>query len=77
MADDSDIHRISLKNIHQEDGAHELATSPDMKPYLKAVIQGTRSIAGTGSDPPVTPRKDVRLAGGIGAKMGPCRLRES
>jgi hypothetical protein len=34
MADDSGIHRISLKNIHQEDSAHELATSPDMEPYL-------------------------------------------
>jgi hypothetical protein len=42
MADDNDIHRIPIKYIHQEDGAHELATSPDMKPYLefiKAVIQ--------------------------------------
>ena len=41
MADD-DIERIPIKNLHQEDGAHELATSPDMKPYLnfiKAVIQ--------------------------------------
>ena len=42
MADDNDIHRIPIKDIHQEDGAHELATSPDMKPYLefiKVVIQ--------------------------------------
>ena len=31
MADDNDIHRIPIKDIHQEDGAHELATSPDMK----------------------------------------------
>jgi hypothetical protein len=42
MADDNDIHQIPIKNIVSEDGAHELATSPDMKPYLefiKAVIQ--------------------------------------
>jgi hypothetical protein len=42
MADDNDIHQIPIKNIISEDGAHELATSPDMKPYLefiKAVIQ--------------------------------------
>ena len=41
MAED-DIKRIPIKELRQEDGAHELATSPDMKPYLsfaKAVIQ--------------------------------------
>jgi hypothetical protein len=41
MADDN-IERIPIKNIRQEPGAHELATSPDMKPYLefiKAVMQ--------------------------------------
>ena len=42
MADDNDIHQIPIKNIISEDGADELASSPDMKPYLeiiKAVIQ--------------------------------------
>ena len=42
MADDDEIHQIPIKNLISEDGAHELATSPDMKPYLefiKAVIQ--------------------------------------
>jgi hypothetical protein len=41
MADD-DIKRIPIKDIRQEEGAHELASSPDMKPYLefiKAVMQ--------------------------------------
>src|SRR5580765_4269135 len=41
MADD-EIHRIPINQLRQEDGAHELATSPDMEPYLeyiKAVIQ--------------------------------------
>ena len=41
MADDN-IKRIPTNQLRQEDGAHELATSPDMKPYLnfaKAVIQ--------------------------------------
>ena len=42
MADDSPIERIPINQLRSEDGAHELATSPDMKPYLdfiKAVIQ--------------------------------------
>ena len=42
MADDDEIHQIPIKNLISEDGAHELAKSPDMKPYLefiKAVIQ--------------------------------------
>ena len=41
MADDN-IERIPIKNLISEDGARELATSPDMKPYLgfiKAVMQ--------------------------------------
>jgi len=42
MADDRPIEPISINQLRQESGAHELATSPDMKPYLdfvKAVIQ--------------------------------------
>jgi hypothetical protein len=32
-----------MKDLHQEEGAHELATSPDMEPYLQfamALMQG-------------------------------------
>ena len=32
---DDDIKRIPIKDLHQEDGAHELASSPDMKPYVE------------------------------------------
>lgn len=42
MPEDDPIKRIPIKDLHQEDGAHELASSPDMKPYLefiKAVMQ--------------------------------------
>jgi hypothetical protein len=43
MGDDDDsIKRIPIKDLHQEEGAHELASSPDMEPYLefiKAVMQ--------------------------------------
>ena len=42
MANDNPIEGIPTKDLRQEDGAHELATSPDMKPYLefiKAVMQ--------------------------------------
>ena len=40
MADEN-IERIPINQLREETGAHELATSPDMKPYLefiKAVI---------------------------------------
>jgi hypothetical protein len=43
MADENPIKRIPINELRQEDGAHELATSPDMKPYLDfamAVMQG-------------------------------------
>jgi hypothetical protein len=43
MPEDDSIKRIPIKDLHQEDGAHELAASPDMKPYLeliKAMMQG-------------------------------------
>jgi hypothetical protein len=33
MADDN-IERIPIRNLHQEDGADDLASSPDMEPYL-------------------------------------------
>jgi hypothetical protein len=42
MPDDDNIERIPISQLHQEVGAHELATSPDMEPYLdfiKAVMQ--------------------------------------
>lgn len=42
MPDDNPIERIPINDLRQEDGAHELATSPDMRPYLqlaKAVMQ--------------------------------------
>ncbi len=42
MADD-EIERFTINQLHQEDGAHELATSPDMEPYFNfamVLIQG-------------------------------------
>src|ERR1035441_398278 len=42
MAEDDPIKRIPIKDVRQESGAHELAISPDMQPYLefiKAVVQ--------------------------------------
>jgi hypothetical protein len=35
MADDN-IHKIPIKNLISEPGAHELASSPEMKPYIPA-----------------------------------------
>jgi hypothetical protein len=40
---DDNIKWMPIKDLHQEEGAHELASSPDMEPYLdfiKAVMQG-------------------------------------
>jgi hypothetical protein len=34
------IQRVPIKNIVSEDGAHELATSPDMQPYLRLIKAG-------------------------------------
>ena len=31
---------IPIKNLRQEDGASELATSPDMQPYLRLIKAG-------------------------------------
>ena len=35
MADDNPIKRIPIRALKSEDGAHELATSPDMAPYIQ------------------------------------------
>jgi hypothetical protein len=40
---DGDIKYLPIKDLHQEPGANELATSPNMEPYLdfaSALIQG-------------------------------------
>jgi hypothetical protein len=39
MADDQ-IKRIPIKDLISEEGAHELATSPDMEPYLRLMMAG-------------------------------------
>src|SRR5664279_5258951 len=35
MADGDNIKRIPIKELRQEEGAHELGSSPDMEPYLR------------------------------------------
>jgi hypothetical protein len=37
MSDD-DIRQLPTKDLISEEGAHELATSPEMKPYLDLII---------------------------------------
>jgi len=42
MAEHDSTKRIPINKLRQEEGAHELASSPDMKPYLNfamAVMQ--------------------------------------
>jgi len=77
MADE--IERIPIQDIRQEEGAHELASSPDMKPYLdfiKAVIRG--------HDPSPEletirqlPLEKRYVWHRFRSKMGPRRLRQS
>ena len=41
---DDSIKRIPIKDLMSEDSAHDLATSPEMRPYLrlaKAALQGS------------------------------------
>ncbi len=38
MNDDENIKKIPINELRQEEGAHELATSPDMEPYLEYII---------------------------------------
>jgi hypothetical protein len=43
MPDDNPIKYVPINQLHQEEGAHELATSPNMEPYLTfaaALMQG-------------------------------------
>ena len=35
---DEDIKRIPIKELRQEEGASELASSPDMEPYLRLIM---------------------------------------
>ena len=44
MNSDDPIKRIPIKDLMSEDSAHDLATSPEMRPYLrlaKAALQGS------------------------------------
>lgn len=72
------IQEVPIKNIVREDGAHELATSPDVQPYLR-LIKGGPSRQGHHSarrrDRRLASRKTVRLAGRIGSEMGVRRSR--
>jgi hypothetical protein len=40
---DENPESIPIKNLRSEDGAHELATSPDMQPYLRLIKAGMQN----------------------------------
>ena len=40
---DEEPESIPIKNIRSEDGAHELATSPNMQPYLRLIKAGMQN----------------------------------
>jgi hypothetical protein len=58
MPDEDNIKWMPIKDRHQEEGAHELATSPNMEPYLNfaaALMQGHDPLTRTRSDSPSSP----------------------
>lgn len=42
IPEDDPVKRMPIKDLRQEDGAHELATSPDMEPYLRLLMAQMR-----------------------------------
>jgi hypothetical protein len=80
MPDDDKIKHVPIKDLHQEEGARELATSPDMEPYLdfiKALMQGhdpTPELE-TLRQLPLEKRYVWRIV--LCSEMGPRRLRRS
>jgi hypothetical protein len=51
MPDEDNIKHMPINELHQEEGAHELASSPNMEPYLDFAIALMK-----GADP--TPQLD-------------------
>lgn len=74
---DGDIKRIPINELRQEEGAHELATSPEMEPYLRLIIAEMQ-----GSDPtpelealrqlPLEKRYIWRVASGLKWALADC-----
>lgn len=45
---DDEVNRLPMRNLHQEQGADELVSSPEMEPYLQfamALMQGLEPTA--------------------------------
>jgi hypothetical protein len=47
MPEDDPVKRRPIKDLRQEDGAHELATSPEMVPYLRLLMAQMQGSDGT------------------------------
>jgi hypothetical protein len=72
------IKKIPIKELRQEEGASDLATSPDMQPYLQyimAAMQGTDVQPHLEELSKLPPGKTIRVAGGVCVEMGLCRFR--
>ncbi len=68
--DDNNIKRIPIKDLISEQGAHELATSPDMQPYLDLIAvemqgQDTASQMKTITELPLEKRYVWRVASAL------------
>jgi hypothetical protein len=65
---DDPIKRIPIKDLHQEEGAYELASSPEMEPYIQfamAEMQGSDATPELEAIPPTAARKTLRVACGF------------
>jgi hypothetical protein len=47
MPEDDPVKPMPIKDLRQEDGAHELATSPEMEPYLRLLMAQMQGSDGT------------------------------
>jgi hypothetical protein len=77
MPDDDPIKRIPINQLHQEPGAHELPTSPDMEPYLRIIMahmQGGDTTAEMEALRQLPLEKRLRLAGGFSNEVGTGRF---
>ena len=54
---DEDIKRIPIKELRQEEGASELASSPDMEPYLRLIMA---EMQGVDVQPHLEPSRSCR-----------------
>ena len=70
---------MEIQDLKIEEGAHELASSPEMQPYMKlaeAVVMGSDPTAELEAIRQLPVEKRLHLASGVGLEVGLRRLRD-